>query len=191
MNIAKPFLLLGVLLFIGMGCAPTADVTNTNNMTGEESHDQQGDVGMDASAGTQLAGTPQVDDTPQEGLGDNGALLEGETEITIAPTASPGSFEAYSSEKLSRANDGTVVLAFFASWCPSCRAVEQSITTQLDEIPEGLSILKLDYDTETALKKKYGITTQHTFVQVDASGNMIQKWSGGNTLQSIVEKVSS
>ena len=29
------------------------------------------------------------------------------------------------------------------------------------------------------LKKKYEVTYQHTFVQVDAQGNMIKKWSGG------------
>jgi hypothetical protein len=49
--------------------------------------------------------------------------------------------------------------------------------------------LKVDYESSTELKKKYGVTYQHTLVQVDAQGNMITKWSGGNTLESLLEKI--
>ncbi len=39
------------------------------------------------------------------------------------------------------------------------------------------------------LKKKYGVTYQHTLVQVDAAGNTIKKWSGGNTLSSVLSMI--
>jgi thioredoxin-related protein len=34
---------------------------------------------------------------------------------------------------------------------------------------------------EKDLAKKYGITYQHTFVQIDSKGNEITKWNGGKT----------
>ena len=100
-----------------------------------------------------------------------------------------GSYEAYSADKLARAETGDVVLFFHASWCPSCRGLNSSIESNLKSIPPGLTILKTDYDKETELKKKYGVTYQHTLVQVDKSGNMIKKWSGGGTLDNLLSQI--
>ncbi len=102
----------------------------------------------------------------------------------------PGSYEAYAPAKLARAETGDVVLFFHASWCPSCRGLNADIEKNLGEIPSEVSILKVDYDTETELKKKYGVTYQHTLVQVDAEGNMINKWSGSPTLSSLVLQIN-
>lgn len=99
-----------------------------------------------------------------------------------------GSYESYSSDKLARAETGDVVLFFHASWCPSCRLLNTEIESNVNSIPEGVSILKLNFDTETELKKKYGVTSQHTLVQVDKDGNMIKKWSGGD-LNNIIEQL--
>ena len=100
-----------------------------------------------------------------------------------------GSYEAYMPEKLARAETGDVVLFFHASWCPSCRGLNSDIEKNLNAIPEGVSILKTDYDQETELKKKYGITYQHTLVQVDKDGNMVKKWSGSPTLASLISQI--
>lgn len=100
-----------------------------------------------------------------------------------------GSYEAYSTDKLARAVTGDVVLFFHASWCPSCRGLNSSIESNLKSIPEGVTILKTDYDRETELKKKYGITYQHTLVQVDKDGNMINKWSGSPSLDSLLTQI--
>ncbi|MFZ2149840.1 MAG: thioredoxin family protein [Minisyncoccia bacterium] len=101
-----------------------------------------------------------------------------------------GSYESYASEKVmlaSTTND--VVLFFRASWCPTCRAVDSDIKANLSQIPSNLTILDINYDTATALKQKYGVTYQHTFVQVDKDGNMIKKWSGSPTLSALVSEV--
>lgn len=98
-----------------------------------------------------------------------------------------GSYEVYAADKLARAEKGDVVLFFRASWCPTCRALDADI--KASAVPAGVTILDVNYDTETALKQKYGVTTQHTLVQVDASGNLIQKWQGSPTLASLVAKV--
>ena len=100
-----------------------------------------------------------------------------------------GSYEPYAADKLALAATGDVILFFSASWCPSCRGLNTSIESDLNSIPEGVTILKLDYDKETALKKKYGVTYQHTLVQVDKDGNMIKKWSGGSTLDGLLAQI--
>ena len=100
-----------------------------------------------------------------------------------------GSYEAYSAEKLARAEMGDVVLFFHASWCPSCRGLNSNIESNLGSIPEGVSILKTNYDEETALKKKYGVTYQHTLVQVDKDGNLIKKWSGSPSLERLLSEI--
>lgn len=83
-------------------------------------------------------------------------------------------------------NESTV-LAFFAAWCPSCVAADKSLSWA--EVPSDLTVLKVDFDSSTDLRKKYGVTSQHTFVQVDGDGNLVKKWVGGTTVDDIVEKV--
>ncbi|MEK7069156.1 MAG: thioredoxin family protein [Patescibacteria group bacterium] len=101
-----------------------------------------------------------------------------------------GSYEVYAPEKVTLASaDHDVVLFFHASWCPTCRAVDADIKANLSKIPSTLAILDVNYDNSTALKQKYGVTYQHTFVQVDKGGNLIKKWSGSPTLSALVAEV--
>ena len=110
-------------------------------------------------------------------------MMEKESEMMTS-----GSYESYTPEKVISAK-GNTVLFFHASWCPSCRVLNSDIEKNLDNIPSDLTILKLDYDKETALKQKYGVTTQHTLVQVDNEGTLIKKWSGGSSLNRLVSQV--
>lgn len=101
-----------------------------------------------------------------------------------------GTYEAYAPEKILKASsDNHVVLFFRASWCPSCQAIDKDIRANLTKIPNDLTILDVNYDNSNDLKKKYGVTYQHTFVQVDKEGNMIKKWSGSPTLSVLVSEV--
>ena len=84
---------------------------------------------------------------------------------------------------------GNVVLFFRASWCPKCRALDADINANIKNIPGNLTILNVDYDNSTELKKKYGVTYQHTLVQVDKSGAMIKKWAGSPTLADFIMEV--
>lgn len=83
--------------------------------------------------------------------------------------------------------DGDTVVFFHASWCGSCNAADENYSNS--EIPEGLMLLKADFDSNTDLRKTYGIVNQHTFVQVDANGGLIKKWVGGSDLLSITSKL--
>lgn len=102
---------------------------------------------------------------------------------------SKGSYEKYDPSKLAMAESGKVVLFFKASWCPSCRTLDADIKANMSAIPAGVTILEVDYDASADLKQKYGVTMQHTMVQVDAQGNLINKWSGGSTLASVVGNI--
>ncbi len=83
--------------------------------------------------------------------------------------------------------EGTKVVYFFhAPWCPTCRATERAIAR--DGIPAGLTLVKVDFDSEGDLRKQYGVTTQHTFVQVDASGAELAKWTGSEGGAEILAK---
>src|SRR3989344_3618154 len=119
-----------------------------------------------------------------EVVNDTGMMDKGDTMMKV------GSYEAYAPEKLARAETGDVVLFFHASWCPTCRGLSADIDKNIEAIPSEVSILKVDYDTESELKKKYGVTYQHTLVQVDKDGNMIKKWSGSPTLNSLVSQIN-
>ncbi len=101
----------------------------------------------------------------------------------------PGSYQSYSPEKTALAATEKVVLFFHASWCPTCRALDADINAHLSDIPEHIVILDVDYDTAASLRQKYGVTIQHTLVQVDADGAMLQKWTGSPTLAELVSHI--
>jgi thiol-disulfide isomerase/thioredoxin len=83
--------------------------------------------------------------------------------------------EQYQSQMASR--EGTKVVYFFhAPWCPDCRATEKAIAR--DGVPAGLTVVKVDFDSETDLRREFGVTQQHTFVQVAPDGAELAKWTG-------------
>ena len=97
-----------------------------------------------------------------------------------------GVYWDYSVEKLSSTKNN--VLFFAASWCPTCQATDKNLKSEI--IPDDLNILKVDYDNYTELKKKYWITTQHSFVLVDSEWNMIKKWSWTDTVEKIEKQIN-
>jgi thiol-disulfide isomerase/thioredoxin len=90
-----------------------------------------------------------------------------------AETSSAGVYTEYSEDALSTAS-GTKVLFFHASWCPQCRALAEDI--QAKGVPAGVTILEVDYDTNQALRQKYGVTIQTTLVTVDDQGKLVKKF---------------
>ncbi len=100
-----------------------------------------------------------------------------------------GFYTDYDQAKLVNAKDGKVVLFFKANWCPTCQSVDKDITSNLGKIPADVSLLKVDYDNSNDLKKKYGVTYQHTFVEVNEKGEQIKKWSSSPTLNDILKQI--
>ena len=86
---------------------------------------------------------------------------------------------SYSKEAFDAARGKKRVYFFHATWCPTCKAAHEELTGNPEGIPEDVMVFKTDYDSERELKKKYGITSQHTFVLVDEDGTELKKWNGG------------
>jgi thioredoxin 1 len=93
------------------------------------------------------------------------------------------SYVDYTKETFDKAATQKRVLFFKASWCPTCRSADKDFMANLKKLPENVVIFKADYDTEAALKTKYNITHQHTFVFVDKAGKALKTWSGGATAE--------
>lgn len=98
-----------------------------------------------------------------------------------SPAAETTRYISYSPQSFAAASDKRRVIFFHAIWCPSCKVANTDFTENSNQIPSDVLVFKTDYDFEKDLKKKYGITYQHTFVQIDADGNAVTKWNGGAT----------
>ena len=72
--------------------------------------------------------------------------------------------------------DSKVVLFFNAKWCPACRAINEALTSDPGKIPAKTTVVSVDYDQHTDLRQRYGVTTQHTFVQIDTNGGKTRQW---------------
>ncbi len=68
-----------------------------------------------------------------------------------------------------------VVLFFHAPWCPSCKSADTNLSEET--LLSDTIVFKTDYDSNVELKKKYGVTYQHTFVSLKSDGSLMQKAS--------------
>lgn len=113
--------------------------------------------------------------------------VESNASMTVIDQENPGVYDSYSENKVTNETERKIVLFFNASWCPSCRATDKNIRENINSIPSDVIILSTDYDKETSLRQKYGVTTQHTFVHIDNQGKLLSKAIGLNTLDEISE----
>ena len=95
------------------------------------------------------------------------------TTSNMAVTEVPGKYIDYDKSALTT-TPGTKLLFFHAPWCPQCRDLEADI--ERDGVPMGVTIFKVDYDTNQTLRQKYGVTLQTTIVRVDDNGEFVSKF---------------
>lgn len=88
----------------------------------------------------------------------------------------------YSEQNLvSAQRNGKTVLFFAATiWCQTCQALEKEIKEKGNSLPPDITILKVDYDNDREMNRKWGVIMQHTLIQLDSNGNEINRWIGGN-----------
>lgn len=90
----------------------------------------------------------------------------------------------YSSGILERNVESNRILFFYANWCSTCRPADKEIGENENKIPNGYVVIRVNYnDTDTdneeeTLANKYKVTYQHTFVEIDKNGEVIQSWNG-------------
>lgn len=84
---------------------------------------------------------------------------------------------------------GKTVLFFAATtWCQTCSILEKEIIERQIEIPGDVTILKVDYDNDKAMNRKWRITSQHTLVVLNKSGNELVRWVGGG-FDSLLQRI--
>jgi len=96
-------------------------------------------------------------------------------------------YKNYSEENLKNATQENIILFFHADWCPTCKSFEEKVLTET--IPEDILILKVNYDTENELRKKYNIVTQTSFALVDNKWNLKKRFIWARDISDIIEKV--
>lgn len=132
-------------------------------------------------------------------VGKEGAVMEGNDEVMMKNDdsamekddammqKSDDQYVEYSKTVLDNASSNRRVLFFYASWCPTCKSADADLKANTSKIPTDVAVIRVNYsDSETDqeekdLAKKYGITYQHTYVQIDGQGKEIMKWNGGKT----------
>ncbi len=116
-----------------------------------------------------------------------GATMQKETP-KMETSMAPHGYMDYSPELVASAlqSGQKVILFFAASWCPSCKALNSSITSSISSIPADSLILRVDYDNSTALKQKYGVLTQHTTVVLNSDGTLASKKIGARTVAEVL-----
>ncbi len=74
---------------------------------------------------------------------------------------------------------GPAVLFFAADWCPYCQADLKDINENGARLSPDITVVVVNYDKESSLKARYGVTEQDTYVQIDAMGNRVTAWNSG------------
>lgn len=87
-----------------------------------------------------------------------------------------GRYADYGESEIAARGYDETILFFYASWCPECRAFDEAIRES--NLQPGVQILKVNYDTATDLRQKYGVTLQSSFVSVNDNGEKIVYWQG-------------
>jgi len=102
-------------------------------------------------------------------------------EPVAAAAAAPSQVVSFESEAQLNgfAAKGTTIVFFYAAWCPDCRATVTDLNARWHDVRPNLTLVIADYDQEKALKAKYGVTYQDTFVLLDAKGAAVKSWNGG------------
>ncbi len=66
------------------------------------------------------------------------------------------------------------LLFFYAKWDPFSNANDATLQALYQQQPLPIRIYKVDYDTQTDLKNRYGITQSNTFVLINANGDPLK-----------------
>ncbi len=129
---------------------------------------------------------PVASSSNEEAISETPAMTNTESQPS-APQPTAGSYvtlSEYSSDPTKYASSNKVYF-FHASWCPICVSIDKDFKDGSAKIPANTVMIKTDFDSQTELRKKYGVTTQYTFVQVDSNGNETAQWTASTSSKAV------
>lgn len=170
-----PIIIGAIILIFGVGYLVTSPSTTVPEATTQP---PQTDV-VRVSDATSPVDTSAMTEQHSPELG----------EISDAKPIVAGVYTEYTADAIAQSNADHILLFFKASWCPSCRALDADIVANADAIPSGVEIYTVDYDTATALKQQYGITMQHSIIEIDSTGQAKSSISHGLTLRDVLATI--
>lgn len=170
-------------------------VANQNSQQAEQAKMAQEKAAMEEKAAMQA----KVEDKDAM-VKKEGAAMEKSEDSSVGTgqdkmmkKSSASRYAEYSKAVLDQTAGHRRILYFYATWCPSCKIANADFKANPSRIPEDVTVIRVNYndpDTdqeEKDLAKKYGITYQHTFVQIDGQGKQVTKWNGGNIDELLTE----
>ncbi len=171
-------IILGSIIIAALlaGCAqlfpPATDETIEDNTKSEV----EASVTISEDNATQnVTGSVTITEEGEEVVED--ADADTDAEPVEAETNSLIAYSASGVDAL-KAEGSPFALFFHAEWCPVCRAMEENVENEPEKLPQGVALLKVDYDNETALKQELGITQQSVWVIFDSQGNEVARNPG-------------
>lgn len=159
----KMILIIGIVGFLAMAVVSLRQIfmPQANQLSSQMTNDESGNEAMQ--------------------VGEETSAMEDNDRV--APAGSR--YLVYQDTALTEISGNRRVLFFYANWCPTCIPADRNFNANQDQIPEDVVVIRINYnDQETSadekdLAKQYGITYQHTFVQIDENGQEVAKWNGG------------
>ena len=136
-------------------------------------------------AGAPLFSEGQAEEKPDDSMG--GSMMMSADSMEPGHSSGFPEFKSIDEAKM-LAGIKPTVLFFYADWCPTCRAAVSEMKAEADSLRD-INLLIVDYDNSDELKMKYGVSYQHTFVQIDQQGMAVSTWNGGDS-EKILEMVS-
>ncbi len=139
-----------------------------------EKAEETGDAMMEKTGEVMEEGKEMMEEAGEK-------VMEIKEEADNAMESLSASYTDYSPE----AGEGKKHILFFhAEWCGTCAKWEKKVQETLGTMADNVQILKIDYDSNPEMVKKYGVTKQSTAVFINADGTVFKK-EGDPSLESI------
>lgn len=111
---------------------------------------------------------------PLETQAEQPPLEEGSADVETDAASNFMDFDPLAYEA-ALAEGKTIFLDFHANWCPTCRSNAPKIESVFKKLTDDSVVgFRVNYDTETALKREFGVTLQSTLILIRPDGSTSQ-----------------